>query len=313
MGGQGGSFVVPVEPTIVPCEPIEQLPPQSECPLGPFVALPLIADEEETVLCTRSMGVEWAEGPIWRASDSTLLFSNFDEEDAASFFNGDLMTYRDGEGCSDLYTEVGTNGLAWGPAGTLIAGRQSNRTLSRIDLQTGGICSLADTFQSKRLSSPNDVAVRSDGNIYFTDPAWNLGDREEELPQSLYRIAPQGAISLVSAYANMRPNGVSLSPDETRLYLAIQGSIVVFDVDAAGALSNQRDFVTGENVDGMAIDCAGNVYASSGHVYSPAGELLGEFWGGTNLAFGGVDRQTLYITGHRRLTSLRVAIPGLPY
>src|SRR5690606_29438707 len=156
-------------------------------PIGPFVALPLIEEEEEIVLCTRSMNVEWAEGPIWSASDDALLFSNFDEEDVAGFFNGDLMRYREGEGCSEVFTEVGTNGLAWGPGGTLIAGRQSNRTLSRLDLETGEICALADTFESKRLSSPNDVAVRSDGNIYFTDPAWNLGDREEELPQSLYR------------------------------------------------------------------------------------------------------------------------------
>lgn len=281
--------------------------------MGPHPALPLIAEEEEVVLCTREMHVDWAEGPIWRASDNTLLFSNFNETDVDGFFNGSLMTYRQGEGCSDVFTDVGTNGLAWGPEGTLIFGRQTNRTLSRLDLETGDICSLADSYEGKRLSSPNDVAARSDGNIYFTDPAWNLGDREEELPQSLYRIAPSGELSLIAVYEEKRPNGVSLSPGENLLYVAITGAIVVFDVDEAGALSGERDFVTGLNVDGMAVDCAGNVYASTGHVYSPGGELLGEFWGGTNIAFGGPDGQTLYITGHARLTSLRVAIPGLPY
>lgn len=310
-GGEGPSG--PMGPPIEPCEPLEAPAPSPACPAGPFPALPLIAEEEEAILCTRSMNVDWAEGPIWRASDATLLFSNFDDTDVDGFFNGNLMTYREGEGCSDLFTEVGTNGLAWGPAGTLIVGRQTNRTLSRLDLETGDLCSLADSFEGKRLSSPNDVAVRSDGNIYFSDPAWNLGDREEELPQSLYRIAPSGELSLIAVYEEMRPNGVSLSPDENLLYLAIEGAIVVFDVDEAGAPSGERDFVTGLNVDGMAIDCAGNVYASNGHVYSPAGELLGEFWGGTNLAFGGPDGQTLFITGHARLTSLRVAIPGMPY
>lgn len=313
LDGSGGEGVNPSEPPIVPCEPIAELPPLNECPAGPFATEPLLEEEEEVVLCTKSMNIEWAEGPIWRASDNTLLFSNFDEEDVAGLFNGNLMAYREGEGCSDVLTQVGTNGLAWGPEGTLITGRQTNRTLSRLNLSTGEFCSVADSFQNKRFSSPNDVAVRSDGNIYFTDPAWNLGDRVEELPQSLYRIAPSGELSLVSVYDQQRPNGVSLSPDQSRLYLATQGAILLFDVDSVGALSNERDFVTGTTVDGMAVDCAGNVYASTGHVYSPTAELIGEFWGGTNLAFGGPDRQTLYITGHRRLTSLRVAIPGMPY
>lgn len=314
LGGMGGEGPTgPIEPPVLPCEPLAPPAPRHECPMGPFPALPLLAQEEEVVLCTRSMNVEWAEGPIWRAGENRLLFSNFDESDVDGLFNGNLMTYQEGEGCSDLFTEVGTNGLALGPPGTLIVGRQTNRTLSRLDLATGEFCSLADSFEDKRLSSPNDVAVRSDGNIYFSDPAWNLGDRDEELPQSLYRISPDGELLLISVYDEMRPNGVSLSPDENLLYLAIEGAIVVFDVDETGALSGERDFVTGINVDGMALDCAGNIYTSTGGVYSKEAELLGQFWGGTNLAFGGPDGQTLFITGHRRLTSLRVAIPGLPY
>lgn len=313
LGGDGAGGSGPLEPPIEPCAPLQVSPPESACPLGPFPALPLIEEEEEVILCTKSMNVEWAEGPIWSEVEQTLFFSNFDETDVGGLFNGDLMTYREGEGCGIRFFGVGTNGLAWGSEGSLIVGRQTNRTVSRMDLETGALCTLADAFESKRFSSPNDVAVRSDGNVYFTDPAWNLGEREEELPQSLYRMAPDGEVHLVSVYDEMRPNGVSLSPDESRLYVAIEGAILLFDVDSEGALSGERNFVTGTSVDGMAIDCAGNVYASSGHVYSPEGELVGEFWGGTNLAFGGPDRQTLYITGHRRLTSLRVAIPGMPY
>lgn len=315
MGGMGGETVDPgpIEPPRVPCDPVAELPPASACPAGPFPADPLLEGEEEVVLCTKSMDVDWAEGPIWDANQNRLLFSNFDEADPAGFFDGSLMAYKEGEGCSELFPRTGTNGLAWGPAGTLITGRQTNRSLSRLDLTTGSLCSIVDTYEDKRFSSPNDVAVRSDGNVYFTDPAWNLGNRTAELPQSLYRIAPSGELTLIAVYDQLRPNGVSLSPDETRLYVAIEGAILLFDVDNEGALSGERNFITGINVDGMVLDCAGNLYASTGHIYSPAGALLGEFWGGTNLAFGGADRQILYITGHRRLTSLRTAIPGMPY
>ncbi len=317
MGGEpasgGAGSEGSVEPEVIPCVPLDALPPAPQCPIGPFPAKPLLEGVEEELLCTKSSEVEWAEGPIWSSTQETLYFSNFDETDVDGFFNGSLMKYHKESGCQELYSQVGTNGLAWGPEGTLVVGRQSNRTLSRLELDSGELCSLADTFKGKRLSSPNDVAVRSDGNIYFSDPAWNLGARDEELPQALYQIAPSGELLLVSVYDQLRPNGVSLSPDETRLYVAITGSIQVFDVSEVGQLSNERRFVNDVEVDGMAIDCAGNVYASSGQIFSPQGEKIGEFWGGTNLAFGGPDAQTLFITGHRRLTSLRVAIPGLSY
>ncbi len=318
VGGAGGESPTqeapppPEEPPIEPCAPTDATETLLEfCPEGPFEALPLIEGEEEEILCTDE--VNWSEGPIWSAADSTLYFSNFDERDDAGFYDGSIMTWREGEGCVEFLPNVGTNGLAFGVDGRLIAGRQTNRTLSRVDLATGEVCSLVDTFEGKRLSSPNDVAVRADGNIYFTDPAWNLGERTEELPQSLYRIDPDGNLSLIDVFDELRPNGVNLSPDGRLLYVAIIETILVYDVDEDGLVDNPRDFVIGPTVDGMALDCAGNVYASTGYVYSPQGEQIGEFWGGTNLAFGGPDGKTLFISGHGRLTSRRVNVPGMPY
>src|SRR5690606_40325685 len=98
--------------------------------------------------------------------------------------------------------------------------------------------------------SPNDVVVRPDGNIYFTDPAWNIGERAEELPQSLYRLDPEGNLSLIATYDDQRPNGVNLSPDGTLLYLATVDGIVVYDVDAAGLALYPRQCVADTYVDG---------------------------------------------------------------
>jgi gluconolactonase len=310
-GMAGEALEGPEEPPIEPCAPAESPLPVWECPAGPYEALPLSESEEETIHCTSE--VNWAEGPLWSAADQTLYFSSFDERDEEGFFDGSLMTFREDEGCVELFANIGTNGLAPGPAGFLIAGRQTNRTLSLVELATGQTCSLVDAFEGSRFSSPNDVAVRNDGNIYFTDPAWNLGERPEELPQSLYRIDPEGELSVIDVFAEQRPNGVSLSPDGALLYVAILGSVQVYDVDLTGTPENRREFVSGIDVDGMAIDCAGNVFLSSGDVYSPTAELLGEFWGGTNLAFGGPDGKTLFIAGHGRLTSRPVNIPGMPY
>jgi gluconolactonase len=116
------------------------------------------------------------------------------------------------------------------------------------------------------------------------------------------------------------PNGVTLSPDETRLYLShlggMQNDVVVFDVEASGALSEPQPFLNVSS-DGMAMDCAGNLYITNGgvRVYSPEGELIGTIaaQGAANVAFGGPERRTLYITATTRLLEVELAIPGLPY
>jgi gluconolactonase len=176
---------------------------------------------------------------------------------------------------------------------------------------------LAADYQASHFSSPNDVAVRSDGNVYFSDPAWNLGTREQELPQALYRLSPTGDLSQIEVLDQLRPNGVALSPDGRRLYVALTTEIRQYDLDAAGLPSQPRLFVSATS-DGLAVDCAGNVYVTSEgvRVFDPDGQPLGnlQITGSvTNLAFGGADGKTLFVTGGRLLRAVDLNVPGLPY
>ncbi len=327
--GGAGPYVPPVEP----CEIDTSTPTLSVvfCPMGPFEANPIpaelvpepapeidggIGQPQQPVVQSETLcsGFEWAEGPVWFAETGTLYFSHFDVTAADEYYNGTIVQWRDGEGCTDFLTDTGTNGLARGVDGNLVAGRHINRTLSHFNISTGEACSLVDNFEGSALSSPNDLAIRSDGHIYFSDPSWNLGPRTQELPESLYHLAPDGTLALIEAFEGQdRPNGVSLSPDETRLYVAVSRNILEYAVAPDGSVSGGTTFVSGESADGMAVDCAGNLYTSGGRIYSPAGELLGRFAGGTNLAFGGPEGKTLFIVGRGELSFIELNIPGLPY
>jgi gluconolactonase len=144
-----------------------------------------------------------------------------------------------------------------------------------------------------------------------------LGNRTSEQPAATYRRAPSGALSIIDTGAN--PNGISLSPDESRLYVARLGgaaNIVAFDVDAEGGVSNPQPIINSGS-DGMAVDCAGNLYLTQAgvRIFSPDGDPIGTIAapGAANVAFGGPDRQTLYITATTSLLAVELAIPGLPY
>jgi len=176
---------------------------------------------------------------------------------------------------------------------------------------------LVPDFDGAAFNSPNDIAVRSDGNLYFTDPSYMLGNRTSELPMQAYRRDPSGALTVIDSAGN--PNGITLSPDETQLYLSHLGgpnNVLVYDVDASGAVANPQPFAN-VGSDGMAIDCAGNLYVTQGgvRVYDPSGALLGTLTapGAANVAFGGPERKTLYITATATLFAVELAIPGLPY
>src|SRR5690606_22920337 len=170
-------------------------------------------------------------------------------------------------------------------------------------------------------NTTNDVAVRSDGNLYFTDPDYLRGNRPAEQPVRAYRRDPNGVLSVIDEGVNA--NGITLSPDESRLYLSHFGGgggndVVVLDVDASGAVSGPAPFVN-VGSDGMGIDCAGNLYITAPgagvQVYSPNAQLLGTLpvQGAANVAFGGEDRRTLFITAEESLFAVELAIPGLPY
>ncbi|HKO89529.1 MAG TPA: SMP-30/gluconolactonase/LRE family protein, partial [Polyangiaceae bacterium] len=254
----------------------------------------------------------------WFAELNTLFFSDFQLRDAASNFNGRILSYSPGGQCQEFIADSGTNGLVIGLDGSLLGARHRERNLTRFDLTTKEATVFVPDFNGAAFNSPNDIAVRSDGNLYFTDPNYMLGNRASELPMQTYRRDPSGALSVIDTGAS--PNGITLSPDESLLYLSHLGgnpsNVIVFDVDAAGAVANPRPFAN-VGSDGMAIDCAGNLYVTQGgvRVYAPSGALLGTLaaQGAANVAFGGPERKTLYITATTTLYEVELDIPGLPY
>jgi len=287
------------------------------CPGPPYAESPLPVDATAMPVCS---GMIFTEGPVWFASLGKLFFSNFVN---AGDFAGGMMEFTPGGTCDEFAPDLGTNGLAIALDGNILAGRQLTRSVSTINPLTKEVVDVISEYMGQAFSAPNDLTVRSDGNIYFSDPAWNLGPRPEELPQALYRQSPQGDLTSIEL-VDRRPNGVTLSPDENTLYLAVIGpdETLAFDVAADGTLSNQRQFLA-DGSDGMAVDCAGNLYLTgngSVRVYDPAGTSLGTITvpdisgpDPTNVAFGGPERKTLYITGAEYLRSVELLIPGYPY
>jgi gluconolactonase len=293
-------------------------PARGACPTGPFAASPLPAGASPQPVCT---GLTFIEGPVWFQELNTLFFSDFQIRDAASNFNGRILSYAPGTGnqCQEFITNSGTNGLVIGLDGNLLGARHSDQTLTRFDLATKQTSVLVPNFNGQPFNSPNDIAIRSDGNLYFTDPSYMLGNRTSVLPTQTYRRDPGGALTVIDTAGS--PNGITLSPDETRLYLSHLGGpndVVVYDVDASGAVSNRQPFANVSS-DGMGIDCAGNLYTTQAQtgvtVFDPEGNRIGTLAapGAANVAFGGPDRKTLFITATGTLFAVELAIPGLPY
>jgi gluconolactonase len=288
----------------------------SFCPSGPFPQTPLPAGATPRPICT---GMTFTEGVVWFDNLATLFFSDFAIGDAASNFNGRILSYQPGGQCQEFIPNTGTNGLAIGLDGSLLAARHLDQTLTRFDLQTKQVTVLVADFNGSKFNAPNDIAVRSDGNLYFTDADYMLGNRTSELPTQAYRRDPSGALSVIDPGPN--PNGITLSPDEKHLYLSHLGmlnDVIAFDVDASGAVSNPQPFINGSS-DGMAIDCAGNLYITQAQigvrVYDPSGNALGMLpaRGAANVAFGGPERRTLFIAAQTTLYSVDLQIPGSPY
>ena len=215
------------------------------------------------------------------------------------------------------------NGLDSDVDGLLLAAEHANRRVSRT-LENGTIVDVASEYEGDRLNSPNDIAVRSDGTIYFTDPPYGINpSTQQELEfNGVFRVDTEGALTAEWQGAlSTRPNGIVLSPDEATLYAAdTEGGVMAFDVTPAGSLSPARLFIpTIENADGMAMDTGGNLFVATAdgvQVFDPAGELWGtiEVPDGrvpANCAFGGDDARTLYITAREALYEVRLTRPGL--
>ncbi|HET9819791.1 MAG TPA: SMP-30/gluconolactonase/LRE family protein [Rhodanobacteraceae bacterium] len=262
-------------------------------------------------------GFRWLEGPAWFADRQCLLFSDIP--------NNRIMRWTESGGVS-VFREPSqfANGHTRDREGRLIGCSHHDRCITRTELD-GRITVLADRYQGKRLNSPNDIVVKSDGTIWFSDPTFGItrdyegGKQESELPPNVYRFDPRdGSLSVVADDFD-GPNGLCFSPDEKRLYVAESGApfaqdrrrhIRVFDVTGDGTgLGNPRVFhkVEPGAADGFRCDEGGNLWSSAAdgvHCIDPAGDLLGKLkvpFVVSNLAFGGRNFSRLFICASQTL------------
>lgn len=262
--------------------------------------------------------LQFTEGPVWHP-DGYLLFSDIPANRIYRWEPGKGLTvFREPSGNS--------NGLTLDREGRLIACEHGNRRVSRTEAD-GRVVSLAERYQGKRLNSPNDVVVRSDGSIYFTDPPYGVQPEQRELDfQGVYRLSPDGTLTLLVGDFE-RPNGLCFSPDEKVLYIAdtARRHVRAFEVLPDGSLGKGRIFADVSTAppslvggpDGMKVDEEGNLYVTNTDgvwVISPEGKHLGTIAipeRPANCAFGDADRRSLYITARTSVYRVRVKVPGI--
>jgi gluconolactonase len=290
----------------------------------------------DAVIEVLASGFDWSEGPIWIDRDGGyLLFSDIPRNSIMKWKEGEgvnlFMKPSGYTGVADYGAEPGSNGLALDRQGRLVLCEHGDRRVSRLEWD-GGKRTLADSYEGKRLNSPNDVVVRSDGALYFTDPPYGLPKREDDPRRELdvfgvYRIGADGRVMLL-ARSLTRPNGLAFSPDERTLYVAQsdpkRAIWMAFPVKDDGLLGEGRLFADVTPLvgpaapglpDGLKVDRDGNLFATGPggvHVFSPDGRRLGLIETGqatANCAWGG-DGSVLYITADSYLCRIRTSTRG---
>jgi gluconolactonase len=263
-------------------------------------------------------GFKFVEGPVWNGSKGFLLFSDIPADRIYKWSQQKgVEAFREPSGNS--------NGLTYDKAGRLIICEHGNRRVSRIE-KDGSYTVLAEKFRGKRLNSPNDVVVKSDGAIYFTDPPYGIKPEQQELPfQGVFRLDPLTKKLTLLVKDFPRPNGLAFSPDEKVLYVADssteQRHVRAFNVQSDGTLSNGRVFAETRskkpgNPDGIKVDIEGHLYVSASGVwiFDENGKHLGTIETPetpANIAWGGEDWKTLYITARTSLYCVRLNVAGI--
>jgi gluconolactonase len=265
-------------------------------------------------------GTRWAEGPCYFADTGVLIWSDIPNNRMLRFIDGlGVDVYRQPSHCS--------NGNTRDRQGRLVSCEHESRRVTRTEWD-GSITVLADRYQGKRLNSPNDVVVKSDGTIWFTDPPYGImsdyeGNKSasEQDGNYVYRLDPaSNALSIVASDFD-KPNGIAFTPDESQLFIADSGRprhMRVFDVTDGKRLSGGRVFAECDAgcFDGFRFDTEGNLWTSTKagiSCYSPSGELLGKIRvpeAVANLTFGGPKRNRIFITATTSLYSVFVNAKG---
>ena len=282
----------------------------------------------EAPLVRLATGAIWAEGPVWLPADGSVLWSDIPNDRV-------LRWHPDGTNETFLEPAEYENGHTLDLDGSVLACSHGRRRVERLALD-GTVTAVVDRYRGARLNSPNDLVVRSDGTIWFTDPPFGIisdweGHRaDSEIGDSLvFRFDPAtGELGVVSDWVEA-PNGLAFSPDESILYVADTASalpdggdanhhIVAFDVIDGRRLADPRAFyvVDGGFPDGFRVDVEGNVWTSAHdgiHVVTPHGRRLGRIpipEPTSNLVFGGPDGDRLFITASSSLYAIDVATRG---
>jgi gluconolactonase len=248
----------------------------------------------------------YVEGPVW-SRQGFLIFSDMFDSRIMKMTKADYAEiYRD-------YTN-GANGNSMDVEGRLYSCERDGRRVVRME-KDGRLTTIASEFEGKRLNDPNDIVIRRDGQVYFTDPAPKDSLQHFELGYSgVYHVTPQGTISLITKMT--RPNGVALTPDGRTLYVAdtTERKIMAYDLDAQGNASRERVFISGIDggPDGLRVAANGNVYIACRGIaiYTPAGKFIRMIElpeTPANCTFGDRDLKTLYVTA--RTSVYRVRIP----
>lgn len=264
-------------------------------------------------------GFRWIEGPVWMGDANCLLFQDLPRDRTMRWIEDDgISVYRAPSGYA--------NGQARDRQGRLISCSHRERCLFRTEWD-GTVTRLVDRHDGKRLNAPNDVVVKSDGSIWFTDPLYGIqteyegGRQVSEQPPALYRFDPETGRIAAAAGDFDGPNGLVFSPDESRLYVTETGDqttdnprqyIRVFNVAVDGGLSGGEVFykINPGYADGLCVDEDGNLWSSAAdgvHCIAPEGKLLGKIlvpYRVSNLTFGGLCRNRLFIGGSHTLYAI---------
>lgn len=272
-------------------------------------------------------GARWSEGPVWFAAGRHLLWSDIP--------NNRILRWDETDGSVSTFRQPSnnSNGHTVDRQGRLVSCEHLGRRVTRTE-HDGSITVIADSFEGNRLNSPNDVVVKSDGSVWFTDPSYGiLMDYEGARAESeigacyVYRVSPEGEIGVV-ADDYLKPNGLAFSPDESLLYIADTGAthhengprhIRRHKVQADGTLSGGEVFAECTNglFDGFRLDRDGRIWTSAGdgvHCYTPDGRLIGKVLIPemvANVCFGGPKLNRLFICGTTSLYSAFLNVNGV--
>ncbi|MBW1985193.1 MAG: SMP-30/gluconolactonase/LRE family protein [Deltaproteobacteria bacterium] len=261
-------------------------------------------------------GFIFTEGPVWISEDDGdgfLIFSDIQ--------GNKLRKWSSKDGVS-IFREISNhaNGNTLDLQGRLITCEHGSRTVTRTD-KNGKITTLISRYKGKKLNSPNDPVVKSDGTIWFTDPTYGLldsGERKEQPKNYVFRLDPETR-KITPVVSNFSaPNGICFSPDEKKLYIADtgEGHIRVFNVKSNNRLDKGKIFCDIGMPDGIRCDSEGRLYSSAMdgvHIFSPDGSLIGKILVPempANLGFGGENNQTLFITARTSLYAVKLKVKG---